>query len=174
MFEDITERKNNELALQQQTHNLRKRVKELNCLYGITKLIEKSELLLPKIFKEVVELIPPAWQYPDITCARLIINDQEFKTENFKESIWQQTTKIKVHGKQKGILEVFYLEKTSTVDEDPFLKEERNLINAIAMRVGKIIEQSQAEENLLKANQKLTQLSDRLKNQNIYLQEEIK
>jgi formate hydrogenlyase transcriptional activator len=174
VFEDITERKNNELALQQQTHNLRKRVKELNCLYGITKLIEKSELLLPKIFKEVVELIPPAWQYPDITCARLIINDQEFKTENFKESIWQQTTKIKVHGKQKGILEVFYLEKTSTVDEDPFLKEERNLINAIAMRVGKIIEQSQAEENLRKANQQLLRLSDRLKNQNIYLQEEIK
>jgi transcriptional regulator with GAF, ATPase, and Fis domain/AmiR/NasT family two-component response regulator len=174
VFENITERKINELALQQQTHNLKERVKELYCLYGITKLIEKSDHLLPKIFKEVVELIPPAWQYSDITCARLIINDQEFKTENFKESIWKQTVKIKVHGKQKGILEVFYLEKTSTVDESPFLKEERNLINAIAVRVGKIIEQSQAEENLLEANQQLLQLSDRLKNQNIYLQEEIK
>jgi transcriptional regulator with GAF, ATPase, and Fis domain/DNA-binding NarL/FixJ family response regulator len=174
VFEDITERKNNEEVLQQQTHNLKERVKELDCLFGISKLIEKSDLSLPKILKEVIELIPPSWQYPDITCVRLIVKDQEFRTANFRESIWKQTAKIKVQGKQKGILEVFYLEKKSKVNEDPFLKEERNLINAIAVRVGKIIEQSQAEENLLKANQQLTQLSDRLKNQNIYLQEEIK
>lgn len=174
VFEDITERKNNEIVLQQQTNKLNGRIKELNCIYGISKLIEKPDLSSLEILTAVIELIPPAWQYPDITCARLIIDDQEFKTENFRESIWKQAAKIKVHGKPKGILEVFCLEKKSKVDEDTFLKEERNLINAIAVRVGKIIEQSQAEENLHAANQQLLQLSDRLKNQNIYLQEEIK
>jgi transcriptional regulator with GAF, ATPase, and Fis domain/DNA-binding NarL/FixJ family response regulator len=174
VFEDITKRRNNEIALQQQTHKLKERVKELDCLYGISKLIEKSDLSLSEVLSAVIELIPAAWKYPDITCARLIIYDQEFKTENFRESIWKQTAKIKVRGKQNGILEVFYLEKTSKVDEDSFIKEEKSLINAIGVRMGKIIEQSQAEENLVTANQQLLQLSDRLENQNIYLQEEIK
>ena len=58
---------------------LRERIKELNCLYGLSKLVEKPNISLEKIFQGMVRLFPPSWQYPDITCARILFQDKEFK-----------------------------------------------------------------------------------------------
>jgi DNA-binding NtrC family response regulator len=168
------ERKKAEHELLKKTHDLEERVKELKCLIAISELVEKSDLPLTEIFQGIVDLIPRSWQYPDITCAQLIIDGQEFKTEKFLESTWRQTTSVIVKGAQIGVLNVFYLEEKPAADEGPFLKEERNLIDAVARRLGKIIEHSQSEEKLGKALHQLQQLSDQLKDQNIYLQEEIK
>jgi len=132
---------------------LRERVKELNCLYSISHLVEKSGISLPQILQETVELIPPAWQYPEITCARITLEDQEFGTENFRETPWSQSGDIIVHDKAVGTLEVCYLKEKPESAEGPFLNEERNLLNAIAERAGRIIEHKQAEEALRTSEQ---------------------
>ena len=172
-FQDISKRKQAEEVLQKKTIDIGERVKELNCLHGISELVEKLDNSLAEILQEVVDLIPPSWQFPDITSSRLVFDDQEFKTKKFRESKWKQAAKIIVHGKPLGILEVFYLERKREEQEGPFLKEERNLLNSIAERLGKIIARIQSEENLRKAHQQLRQFTDQLKNQNIYLQNEI-
>ncbi|MBW2222424.1 MAG: LuxR family transcriptional regulator, partial [Deltaproteobacteria bacterium] len=105
----------------------------------------------------IVDLIPPSWQYPEITCARIIIEGQEYKTKNFKETVWKQATNIVVHGKRIGILEICYLEEKPESDEGPFLKEERSLISAIAERLGRVTEHKQAEGALRKAHNELEQ-----------------
>ncbi|MCP3890507.1 MAG: PAS domain S-box protein, partial [Desulfobulbaceae bacterium] len=132
-------------AFQKKTYELRERVKELNCLYHISGLIEKVDNSLADICQGVVDIIPPSWQYPEITCSRILLNGKEYKTENFKETIWKQTSNIYVFKGQEGTLEVYYLEEKSEIDEGPFLQEERSLINAIAGRLGHIIEQKQSE-----------------------------
>ena len=137
-----------EEMLRHHTHSLGERVKELNCLYSISGLVEMPDTSLKEIFQGTIDLIPPSWQYPEITCARLILEDQEFKTKNFKETIWSLTSDILVHGKPLGVFEVGYLEDKPEIDEGPFLKEARNLINAITERLGHIIELKQAEEAL--------------------------
>ncbi len=142
---DITERKQAEEALGQRTHDLGERVKELNCLYGISSLVEKKDILLERILEVAVNLIPPSWQYPEVTCARIILDGQTFQSKNFQESVWKQTSGITVHGKKAGTVEVFYLEKRPKRDEGPFFKEERNLIHAIAEHLGRITERKQAE-----------------------------
>ncbi len=144
---DITERKKMEEVL-------RDRIKELNCFYNISYLVEKPDTSLEEIFQWIVNLIPPAWQYPEITCARIIAKGQGFKTENFRETAWTQDTDIVVHGKPIGTLKVCYLEERPERDEGPFLKEERSLLNAIASRLGKIIERREAEEALRKSEEK--------------------
>lgn len=145
---DITERRRAEKALQKWTHDLGERVKELNCLYGISDLVQKEGVSLEKILEGTVNLIPPSWQYPEITCARITLEDQGFKTDNFRETAWKQTSDIRVHGRRVGTLEVCYLEERPESEEGPFLKEERNLINAIAKRLGRIVEYKQAEETI--------------------------
>ena len=87
---DISERKQAEEELQKSMSELDERVKELNCLFEISRLVEKRKLSLDEILQGIVDLIPPAWQYPDITCAKINLNGKEFKTHNFKETIWQQ------------------------------------------------------------------------------------
>jgi len=137
-----------EKALMKQTYDLDERVKELNCLYFIYKLVEKPDISLDEIFQEVVEIIPPAWQYPEITCSRIVVADKEYKTKNFKETSWKQSSGIFVHKEQIGTLEVIYLEEKPDIHEGPFLKEERRLIDEIADRLRMIIEHKQAEDEV--------------------------
>ncbi|MBT3256432.1 MAG: PAS domain S-box protein [Deltaproteobacteria bacterium] len=137
-----------EKALVKQTYDLDERVKELNCLYYVSKLVENPGFSLNEIFQEVVEIIPPAWQYPEITCAQIVVADKEYQTENFKETSWKQSSGIFVHKEQIGTLEVIYLEEKPEIYEGPFSKEERRLIDEIADRLRMIIEHRQAETAL--------------------------
>ena len=146
---DITERKRMEEALQRQTHDLRERVKELTCLYGISSLAEKPGISLEEVFHGIVDLIPPAWQYPEVTCARITVGDKEFKTDNFKTTEWKQTADLRIKKDKEGTVEVYYLEERPDIDEGPFLTEERALIGAIATELGRIIEHKRMEESIV-------------------------
>ena len=143
---DITDRKKAEEAVRESTKRLDERVKELNCFYGISSLLEKPDISLDEIMQGVVDLIPPSWQYPEIACSKISVEDKEYKTENFKETNWKQSSEIFVHSKRMGALEVCYLDNRPEIDEGPFLKEESDLVNAITERLGHIIERMWARE----------------------------
>ena len=151
LVRDITVRKQAEEALGE-------RVKELGCLYGISELIEKPGISLEEILQGAVDLIPTAWQYPEIACARIIVDGKKFDTENFGETIWKQASDILLHGERIGTIEVCYLEERDERDEGPFLKEERSLLNIVTKRLGHIIERKQAEEALRQTSQKIERL----------------
>ena len=148
VFELIVGNMPAEEKLRVKSHALGERVKELQCLYGISDLVEKPGITLEEIIQGTVELIPPGWHYPDITCVRIIMGSEEYTTHNFKVTPWKQSSVIKTPARRPGTLEVYYLDKRPELDEGPFLKEERKLIDAISERLGKIIERKQVEEAL--------------------------
>jgi PAS domain S-box-containing protein len=127
---------------------LRERVKELNCLYGISKLVQDTDLSLREILQGTLERMPPAWQYPEITCARITLAGQAYETPGFRETRWMQSCDIWVHAETAGALEVYYLEERPWEDEGPFLKEERNLLEAIGGQLSRVVERIQAEQAL--------------------------
>ena len=57
---------------------------------------------------------------------------------------------ISVNNEWIGTLEVCYLEEKPELDEGPFLKEAKNLINAVAENIAKIIEREEAEAEIRK------------------------
>jgi len=119
-------------------HDSQERIKELQCLYGIVAVAERPEISLDELYQEVVNLLPASWQYPEITCARIIIDNKKFKTKNYRDTKWKQSSDIKVHGAKAGTVEVSYLEARPELDEGPFLKEERQLIDAVANCLARI------------------------------------
>jgi len=127
---------------------LRGRNKELNCLYGISALFELPGISLDEILKRTVMLIPPAWQFPEITEASIVLEGKIFQTARFRETSWMQTREVIVKGMPVGQVEVCYLEEQQASDEGPFLKEERKLLNAIAERLGRITERKRAEKEI--------------------------
>ena len=158
IFRDITERKRAEDEKGKILHEFGGRVKELDCLYEIAKIVKIPGITLGEIYQETADVMPLAWQYPDITCARIIVEGQEFKTTNFRETKWKQMADVKVGGKKVGIVEVYYLEEKPEIDEGPFLEEERNLIEAITERLGCIAERKRAEEALTKSEERYRRL----------------
>jgi len=153
ILRDVTERKKAEEELRKRTHDLGKRVKELHCMYGISKITETPGVTFKEILKEAVDLIPPAWQYAEDTCARIVFQDIGFRTKNFQETVWSQVANISVDGQDVGAVEVFYLSEMPVVDEGPFEKEERHLLDDIAHRLGETFERIRAEEDLQKAKE---------------------
>jgi PAS domain S-box-containing protein len=159
---DITTQKRTESALGASIQQLRERVKELNCLFSISTLVEKRQLTLEEILQGIVELIPPALQYPDTGEARILIGEQTFQTPNHRDTPWKLVTDIKVFENQKGYLEICYLEKRPESDDGVFLKEERTLIEAIAERAGKIIERMHVESSLRESEKRFRDLLENL------------
>ncbi|MCP3900254.1 MAG: PAS domain S-box protein, partial [Desulfobacteraceae bacterium] len=137
------------------------RIKELNCLYSISNLLENQDISIEELFHKAVNLMPPSWQYPEITCARIVFESQEYRSENFKKSIWEQSTNILVDGNKKGTLQTYYFKEMPKANEGPFLKEERDLINEIAERIGRFIERKQANEKRHKAEEELQESEEK-------------
>jgi len=148
IFRDITGSKRAEEEIKRREYDLKERVKELTCLYNISKLVEQMDISIEEVLERVLFYIPPAWQYPEITCARLFYKGLELKMPNFKETEWVLKTDIKEYGNSIGSIEVFYLERKPKIDEGPFFKEERYLINGISEMIGIFSERKQAEERI--------------------------
>jgi len=159
---DITDEMRVRDEMLKQTHDLGERVKELNCLYRISNLVEQRGVTLEVILKETANIIPPSWQYQEITCARIIMDGQIFQTENFIKTIWKQASNIIVDGKKTGTLEIYYLEEKPEIYEGPFLKEERSLLNAIAMQLGSIVGRLRSERALQESESRYKILAEQV------------
>ena len=133
--------------LEQRTKDLNKRVRELNCLYSISDLRERPGISLEEILKGVSELIPLSLPYPEMTCARIIMGYQEFRTKNFRETASKQACDILINGEWGGTIEVYYLKRPGN-EEEFFLEQENNLLNAISERLGRIAERVRADDAL--------------------------
>ena len=132
------------------SHRLGERIKELNRLYDISSFRDDTGFSLDAVLQAVVDFIPHAIQFPEITCARLIFGDYEVATKNFKDTSWKLSREIKVNNKWIGTLEVCYLEERPELVEGPFLEEAKNLIKAVAESIVKIMEREEAEDEIRK------------------------
>jgi signal transduction histidine kinase len=145
-YEDISAVFGVALSHQYAQIELRERIKEITCLYGIARVVAKPEASFDEIIQGIVGLLPPAWLYPEITCARVELNGRSYVTQRFRKSRYRQVSDIVVGNEKIGFVEVSYLEKRLTLDEGPFLAEERSLIDSVAREVSIFYERARAEE----------------------------
>jgi len=134
---------------------LRERVKELNCLYGISQLAERNQHSLSSLLQQLVHFLPYSWQYPDLTCARILFRDQTNTSQRFCVTSWRQSAQIYMYHEPVGEVAVFYLEECPPSDEGPFLKEERALLDAVAEQIGTIATRMSVESELEETNRQL-------------------
>jgi PAS domain S-box-containing protein len=131
------------------------RVKEVRALSSLAEMAGRPGLTLDGLYQELADLLPASWHYPQVAGARTVIGEREFCSAGFTESAWTQSAPVKVNGAAVGRIEVGYGEAMPDEDEGPFLKEERRLIDALAERLGRIIERVQAQEALGDATDRL-------------------
>jgi PAS domain S-box-containing protein len=133
------------------------RVKELQCLYNMGDS-DQTRTTLNEIFQDIAGFIPKSWNYPEIATCRLSFDKEVYVSKSFEKTRWKQSCKITVNGKIRGSIDVYYLEECPELDEGPFLKAERKLLEAIGVRLGHIIERKLSEEAVLKSEQRFRNL----------------
>ena len=159
---DITESRAVQLELQRRSHELAERVKELNCLYDISRLSELPDLSLATFCAKVLELIPAAWQYPHLATARIQIGSEEYTSADYETSVVCQSSQIAVDGLHVGLVEVCYRELTSEMGEQPFLPEEQSLLDNIAERIGQAVHHYDVTERIAEYQATLRSLASEL------------
>ncbi|MBU1319896.1 MAG: hypothetical protein KKH67_11970 [candidate division Zixibacteria bacterium] len=140
---------------------LRERVKELTCLYGIAKLVGRPNISLDEILKSTVKLLKPAWLYPEVTAARIVLDGNSYVTDDFRVGFASLKADMEIRGVPRGFVEVAYLDERPVLDEGPFLREERSLIDAIARELALITERREADEEKSRLQEQLRH-ADRL------------
>ncbi len=141
---------------------LTERIKELNCLYGISNLLENQDVSLSWIMQRAVELIPTAWQYPENACARIEIDGNTYVSKNFRPTSRRQNTKIILNEHHVGDVDVYYLKPPPGGNESPFLEEEDRLLRAIGERLSKVLWLKRSEEALKESEERYRVLTEQV------------
>ncbi|MBD3372716.1 MAG: hypothetical protein GF403_08380 [Candidatus Coatesbacteria bacterium] len=142
-------------------HALRERMKELTCLYGIAKLVQRPGIPTDELLRGVVELLPPAWQYPELASARLILDERNYHSRDYREGGAGLRSAITVEGRERGFIEVTYAGGEQYLEAALFLEEERSLIDGVAQQLSLILERRRTEEEKRRLQEQLRH-ADRL------------
>lgn len=133
---DISEQKKAKEELEKRTYDLGERVKELRCLYNVSKLTENPELSFEDILHYTTGLIPPALQLPEIAGARIVMEGKEYTSKNFRASACHYCKAIIVDGKEIGVIEACYALDNPDGGKGRFLSEEMEMIDTVAEQLG--------------------------------------
>lgn len=126
---------------------LRERVKELSCLYSISSTLQNTDFDFEKDMEKIVNMIIPAFQFPEFTNVRIKLDNKVYVNKNFTESENMISSDIFVEDKKRGSVEVFYSQKSFKKDTVFFLDEEKALLNAIANHFGFVLERQKLEND---------------------------
>ena len=145
--------------------DLRERRKELSCLHKLEELLHQMEsnTTMEELLKSVIKIIPSGMQYPDITQVKIRYKDDLYTSDGYKETPWQQNAGINVQKKRVGQLVISYNREVPPTHDGYFLKEERQLINDIADRIGHMAEYMELKKNLRHHQEAKEKLSGKIK-----------
>ncbi|MCM2465817.1 histidine kinase [Methanoculleus sp. CWC-02] len=160
--ENVTDRRRAEELLQKQQVALDTRVRELATLYAVSGIVERPGISVEEVLQEVASILPGGWLHPEDAAARITVDGREYRSPGFFETPLRQESPITVHGRITGKVEVCYRHGLPADGDAPFMTDERRLIDAVAGRLGRIVERMRATEALGKSEEKYRHLFEQM------------
>jgi len=136
-------------------HRLQERVKELTALHRAARLLQETGRDLDEVMPAIVTLLPAAWLHPEHAQTRLTWGARQWSTPGFVETPWQQREEFQTRDGRRGAVCVAYCAELPTVDEGPFLLEERQLIRSLADMLRTHFQHREDDAVIVAANERL-------------------
>ncbi len=133
-----------EMGMKKIMYEKTERLKELSCINQTTSILQ-AEKSLENALKQIVYIMPDAWQYPEHTVARISYDGQEYTSPGFMVTKWRQRQPFLTIDDKIGEIEVYYTKDFPDMHEGPFMKEERDLINNISSLICNYLNSRQGE-----------------------------
>ncbi len=100
-----------------------------------------SDKPIEAVLRDLLDLIPTVWRYPDETSGRIVLNGVEHKTTNFIiETDWKRSGIIHVGDRPEGIFEVFYMEDPTDEPQENLIWNNQEFIDGICEIIGRCFE----------------------------------
>lgn len=138
---------------------LLERVKELSCLYDLSKIAQNPNLSFTEIMQASVERIPSAWKYSDCAICELKIKETSYLSHEITEVYCSQSQAILLDNEPIGSIKIHYTDKDRCTED--FLEEETLLLEKIAVEIGLVIERHETRKREVNYIQNI-QRQDRL------------
>ena len=140
--------------------NLAERVKELECLYNISRIVRTKKHSLDHALELILNEIPKGWQFPEHMAAHLKFGPNEFGNAPIDGNF--QSVYLQITNDLNGELFVYFKSSPKNMLNVYFLREEQALLNQIGNEVASLIEinVNLQKEELIKEKMRS---SDRLK-----------
>ncbi|MCB9360602.1 MAG: HAMP domain-containing histidine kinase [Flavobacteriales bacterium] len=141
---------------------LNERVKELNCLYEISKICQNYKQSFKVTINKIISAIPQGWQYPAELNIYLLFDDEDYGVKPTDNNITTATSPIVINATTRGKIIVYYKEDKKY----SFLTEEQPLLDKIGIEIATFIErfeQRKKEELMaekMRYNDRLTVLGE--------------
>lgn len=117
---------------------LREKIKELSCLYDISKTISNSNSINIQTLYDIIVSTKNAWRYSAECVVELHIKDYHLSTsEKIEHTIFQYST-IPVNKTNYGHIKVHYPSKKYNLND--FSTDEQQLLDTIALDIGNYLE----------------------------------
>lgn len=158
---DVTQLVSVEEDLRHRQAELQERVKELRCLYDVSKLLLEAPQALPATLRDVVARIPAAFRHPPSVSARLRLLGDQYASTGFRETEWRLTAEVRRAEEVVGHLDVCLTEPPPAEWDEPFLPEERDLVDALADRLGEALARRAVEERLARSEAHFRAVAER-------------
>ncbi|MBW2963017.1 sensor histidine kinase [Mesonia aestuariivivens] len=121
---------------------LRERIKELTCLYEISSIIGNTDTTsLPNSLQAILKSLKKAFQYPEFTEIAISYDDHYLATGSMNNKLTISSS-IQLFNKHKGALTASLKEEKSS-----FLKEEKQLIDSVALKISNLLERIEIKKN---------------------------
>ncbi len=112
--------------------SLKERQKELNCIHGLESILADFDQPLEKIFREILDILPHGWQFPDLCFAEIEYYDKVYKNSKSLNTEYVQKSPLHKNNIRFGEIRIYYSDVPPELHHDPFLKEEYSLLNTVA------------------------------------------
>ena len=131
-------------------HDLKERVKELECLYNISHELEYNKSL-DTALRNCAAHIVSGFQYSEFTSVIITLDGKTYKTQQSKIIKNELTRDIVRNSKKRGEIQVIYHEEAG------FIQEEYKLVEEIAGKISRAIEKLDRTRDLENRKQILTE-----------------
>lgn len=148
------------MKAQQIEKKLKERIKELTCLYEISKTISKSNFFEEKVLKKIINSIKKAWQFSEDAIVEIKTENCHLKTIEIPKNSIFQSSFIKLPYTKPGFIKVHY--PSEKYKQNHFLQDEQRLLDMVAQDIGNYIEKFQILEKKASLSRTLEHI-DRLK-----------
>jgi len=145
---DVTEWEQTGETLRKTTRELEARVRELDCLFEISRAVERSAGSLPSILRDAVAILSRTWSDGGEANARIVLNDLTYQSEGFDPSRASLRAEVFVQGERAGEIQMVLPPRLSLDAGGIPPSDHRRLLDAVAQRLGRTAERVRGRQLL--------------------------